>query len=626
MSNSSLRKVVYPLPNKILKSDRGFTMAYALMIGLITTVLGIALWHVSSTDVLQVQRDEDMTQAYYYAKSGVEVAIGYIINRIPENYRPVNDVFYGNLGDSSFLPTETNDYNIQVAINFDPIKEEYVINSTGVVRRGSTAGAQVASNALGFKISLASLKESNNGGIPEGESGAPFALFSLEDISLISTPSINGNVGTNSTKKGAVVFTPNGTKIKGELYVGYDADNPEAVVSHPNYTKLADHVTQLPVQQLAAHREYPLPIFPAFPEGLPDKGTLVTEAGIISGAVRDGSGKGVGNVQIYLSPALSSGKAKTSVRTTDNPGWIGGHGGWTSYTTGTPSGSEGQQQGAVVVTPYLEGYTFMPQSIEVTGPASDINFVAMPNGEVVSQPIMIDSSQSWYWKISEDGYYDKISVTSNRNLWIDLGGRERILRVKHLDISQGEIRLANTGENGRLIIYVDNTFNIGGSSRVNGNGDAKNLIIYYKGSNNVNFGGSQSFVGSFVVGSDNPLIKAADITLGGSCKFTGTLLSSGNNVTVSGGSADAVRGLIYAPRAHVKIMASAIVTGTVIAKQCSLSGGSNVDLIAVDNNLDTIFFNSLNWGTTGPPNLFTHEVQGEPKEAYWRRKGTWIWQ
>ncbi|MTV49377.1 hypothetical protein GJ688_10345 [Heliobacillus mobilis] len=619
---------------KLLKSENGIAMVFALLITLIITAAGFTLWHVSNSDALQVERSADNAQAYYYAKSGVELAIGQIKKNIISNpdYQPSPNTYYGSLGNTSFTTAPTNPPTHSIEYKITRSGNDFTIDSKGIVRKGNSSGAEASSDAVSFTISLEQLRNSMQPGGPGNGDGPPWALFAMgvstasnqNDISLSRTPSISGYVGTNSTRQGGVYFNPNGTQIKGKLYVGYNATDPESVVSHPSYTTLASHIMQLPVLKLSSYYDYPLPLFPNFPNNLDSKGNITTDPGVISGSVRDSNNNGIGDVTIYLSPAKPNSTAKTSVTTVNNPGWTSGHGTWTAYTTGTPQGSQELQQGTVIVTPRKDGFTFTPQSVEVTGPATNINFIGTPT-IAVNTSMPINNSQTWSWKIGQDGYYDTISVTSGRKLCIDLGGGDRILRIKNLNVSQGEIFLTNTGQNGRLILYIDNSFTLGGSSQVNIGGDPNKLIMFYRGSNNINIGGSQAFVGSIFIGNNDTTKTPSDITLGGSCSFKGTLVSSGNNIIVEGGSANAVKGLIYAPKAYVQISASAVVTGSVISNICSLSGG-NIDLIVGDNLLDTTTFNSLNWGSSGPPSLLAYkrDVSDDSSNRNWRVKGKWI--
>ncbi len=108
---------------------------------------------------------------------------------------------------------------------------------------------------------------------PFREQGLSFAVFADEWIQLSSTPKVKGNVATNAKDEGKVSFSPNGTGITGQLFVGAGALDVVKVVSHPSYTTLQDHISTLPMQTLPKEIQWPLPTFPEFPV-LPFRGEL----------------------------------------------------------------------------------------------------------------------------------------------------------------------------------------------------------------------------------------------------------------------------------------------------------------------------------------------------------------
>lgn len=55
-------------------------MPIALLVLFVLTLLGTVLWQYFMTDTMQVARAEEMTQAYYLARSGVEVGLGNLEN------------------------------------------------------------------------------------------------------------------------------------------------------------------------------------------------------------------------------------------------------------------------------------------------------------------------------------------------------------------------------------------------------------------------------------------------------------------------------------------------------------------------------------------------------------------
>lgn len=175
-----------------------------------------------------------------------------------------------------------------------------------------------------------------------------------------------------------------------------------------------------------------------------------------------------------------------------------------------------------------------------------------------------------YYEINEDGFYDLISVFGNRTLTIDLKGGTRIIRVKDLDISQGHIELKNVGESGRLILYVEDSFTLGGSSTVNKGEDFQNVMVYYKGISkpSPSIGGNTRFFGSFFA-------KSGHFDVAGSNGVIGHIITGGNKVNISG-DADMNTRVFYAPNAYVSIEGSGRIKGSLISKRAALIGNARV--------------------------------------------------
>ena len=254
-------------------------MVFALVVMLAFTVLGGTLWQVSSTDTVQVERDEDRAQAYYYAKSGVEIAVGNIMENIKAgiDYGDPDGVdFYGKLGESIFLNEATDDYNIKFTIKRKE-NDEYKIESTGIVRKAGDDGAQVASNALGFTISLQNLRASmgldedsnSNNGNNGGQMPPLDMIFALEGIDLSNGGSseIHGNTGTNSIAPNSVVFASQALIRYGNLYIGpgADWDTDNVVVFNGHNRSPTTNIPNGTILNLSSTRNYPLPTFPAVP-------------------------------------------------------------------------------------------------------------------------------------------------------------------------------------------------------------------------------------------------------------------------------------------------------------------------------------------------------------------------
>ena len=592
------------------KNQKGIALVSVLVIVTLASLLGTTVWYASSMEASASEMDENQTQAYHFARSGVEIAIGLIKSGYCDDME--TDVlleFYGGLG-GTFSDQETGDYNIKFSIGLDE-DDYFTISSIGIVRQG-VAGAAKAQDDLVFKISRANIYDDGGvgGGGNGGDGNISMALFASEGLTVNSSARINWHVPNNAVIPASVEFGSQGFIINGDLYIGPEA-NKDSVVEFSGNRSPEINIPDGKIINLPALRNYPLPAFPAFPADLPLKGTLATNPGNISGKVHDSNGNGIGGVTIYLSPGNPGNLVKTSLTTVNNIGWTAGHGTWAAYT----GNGQGHQEGTVIVTPAKNGYTFNPQSRVVTGPISNVNFEAIPHPNANFQPLATNHNQPWCWLIDEDGDYDTISITGNRRLCIDLQGGTRILRVNRLDIQQGELILVGTG---KLILYVEESFNIGGSSQVNHGGDYESLVMFFQGNQTLNFSGNTRFVGSVFA-------KEADISISGSNNIEGHIITGGDSVSVSG-AADAYPRILYAPHANLQVTGSGTIKGTAIVNNCTVGGG-NRDAITGGSLQNKTFFNTLDWGANGPPSLFLSEQEPpnqEPSASSWRGRGTWV--
>lgn len=581
----------------MLKNQRGMALVSVLIIFAITSLLGTTVYYASTKEALSSEKVQDQTQAYYFAQSGVEMAISYIKDLCGKqtNITNFDKKFYAGLNGEP----EFGQHNIEYDIKYDGATGEFTIKSLGIVRKQNSAGAIATEHDLEYKISKGDILELIIGG-GTGGSGGPIALFSAKNIFFYGSAGITGNVLTNATTSNKVHFNNNTTRIySGNLYLGPDADK-DIVVTYSDGGNEKANIPQGKILNQPAERIYPLPRFPSFPSDLPAKGTINTgNTGTISGRVTDQSGKGVGDVTIYISPSIPGNLAKTSVTTVNNEGWVAGHGTWAEYNS----------QGTVIITPVKEGYTFIPAFQKVTGPKSNIDFTAIKDNSAPKQNIEMGNGQQWAWEISEDGYYDKITVVSNRILRIDLAGGTRVLRVKEFDISQGHVTLEGSGQ---LILYVDN-LKLNNGSTFNLPGESNSLILFYKGSDQLEFAGNTRYKGTLYA-------EKANIVISGSNNVIGNVITGGNTVKVTG-DASVSPMVVYAPKAKLTVGGSGKILGTAVVNECTLEGAAK---ITVHDPLDTTVFNALDWGSAGPPSLYlTSEQPQETTGLTWRGKGKW---
>lgn len=479
------------------RNEKGSVMVSVLIMGLVAAVLGAGIGIIGLNNKKQVEQETNSVRAHYYAKSGVEVAMGLIISNYDSNEGISDSIldqwFYGGI-DTGFTKDENNppDHNISFRISLDDTKSNLIIESWGYVRRGDRV--VVGMESVGYMIDYAELKEII-GGSTGGSGGVPMALFAENGIEMKGSIVIKGTVATNSTEANAVKFFGTTNIKEGDLYIGVSGD-PDTVVSIPNWSSVKQRIPDGEIKNLEEPLNFPLPIFPSFPEDLPSRGSF------------------------------------------DTP-----------------------------------------------------------------------EEKSYY--ISEDGYYDEIKITSNRKVSIDLKNGTRVIRVKRLNIEQGSIKLLNVGPNSKLVLYVDDSIFIGGSSQVNFGGNYRNVDVFYKGSSSLSFPGDTRFVGSLFA-------ESADIYILNSGGFTGDIVTGGTNVKVSG-NVNAYTRVLYAPNAKFHSDGSGRTRGTVVVKSALIEGGG--DQIIGDYSYDLSFFNSLNWPSGRAPSLL---IGGEGEDrGTWQYKGRW---
>jgi hypothetical protein len=100
------------------------------------------------------------------------------------------------------------------------------------------------------------------------------AVFANGSINLTGSSQITGNAGTNSTSATTVKFAWS-TKVKGNFAVGAGGDPYSVIFSDGWGRKPEDNITGI-ITSLPEPRSYPLPPFPEFPTGLPNKGDFTT--------------------------------------------------------------------------------------------------------------------------------------------------------------------------------------------------------------------------------------------------------------------------------------------------------------------------------------------------------------
>ncbi len=106
------------------KNEKGSAMIVAILVVLVLTLLGTALWNYSMADTIQTAREEKRIQAYYIARSGAESVANHLVTHpMGDLNEEINDAYpdpitsslvvFGN-GDFVVTVTKENDTTVLV--------------------------------------------------------------------------------------------------------------------------------------------------------------------------------------------------------------------------------------------------------------------------------------------------------------------------------------------------------------------------------------------------------------------------------------------------------------------------------------------------------------------------------
>ncbi|KAF1086572.1 Polymer-forming cytoskeletal [Sporotomaculum syntrophicum] len=570
----------------MLKNEKGMAMVLVLFIVVLTTMLGTVVWHASSQETLSSRKNENKTQAYYFARSGVEMAISLIKNGYCDDMSPADPPveFWGTL-DGPLSPTETQDYNIKFIISLDIVDGEYYFNidSVGIVREGQIYAAQAQSD-LKYKIRKSDIVDNgSNAGGNGGVVGDPMALFAETSITINSDAKINGNVATNSITANSIKFSYNGYINNGNLYIGPGGDGA-SVVQFTGWQRGPE--TNIPngsIENLPSVREYPLPSyqFDPFPSFLPLPEEPQTPVSVSAGGTIANDGwynVNVNNGNLLINTGSAGEIRKVCV---------------SSFNL---NGGHIQVQGSGRLYLYISGNFSMKNSTINNNGDSTLVYIFL-HSDIKS--ITLDHNIKIFGSLyAEDA---TIKLTGNSMVKGNIYTEGSVVEL--LGSNREAVSGSIFAENGNIKVY--------GDSIIRGN--------IYSAGDMVEVYGS---VRDAVIGAI--FIENGVVNIYGSATINGDVISRGGTVRVSGSGA-AVNGFTYAPCSNVEVLNSGMIQGTVVANTCTVDGG-NRDAITANSSLDTTFFNSLGWGTNGPPSLVLNE-QVTPvvtPNTNWRNKGKWV--
>jgi Flp pilus assembly pilin Flp len=184
--------------------------------------------------------------------------------------------------------------------------------------------------------------------------------------------------------------------------------------------------------------------------------------------------------------------------------------------------------------------------------------------------------------IIEDGYYSSLKAINN--LVIDTGneGETRTIVVDDFELSgAGKISLSGSG---KLVLVVKDQFKFTNNVLLNNGGLPENVVIYYEGEDDLEFG--QGHI------SGSVYTKNSGISFTGSTSIQGNIFVGGGNVTVASGNVNLSDALLYAPSSDLHVTGSSGIEGRIIANSVTGSGASTIRFKPVQ--FDETFFWELN--------------------------------
>jgi len=189
-------------------------------------------------------------------------------------------------------------------------------------------------------------------------------------------------------------------------------------------------------------------------------------------------------------------------------------------------------------------------------------------------------------------YIDEMVISGNSTITIQTGGEGDVskLFVGNMDIQASDIIIEGDG---KLELYVESEFNIGGNAEFNKQGDVNSVKLFYRGNPEidlvgediVDYGGEIQITGTTQF-NGSLFAYNADLVLNGTAGITGDIMTGGSSVTIHGNPQleSEISRLIYAPLANVVTSGNPKIYGSVISN--SFSGGGGFTL-CYDGDFDT---------------------------------------
>lgn len=215
--------------------------------------------------------------------------------------------------------------------------------------------------------------------------------------------------------------------------------------------------------------------------------------------------------------------------------------------------------------PELPGFTIptfeMAQDFE-----RENSLVRVKNGSLTVQEYGPTPKDRRTYPFTQSAYFEGITLTSNSDLYLDIGSNDRTMVVKNLDLSNGHIHLLGEGT---LTIYVLEQITFGSGSTINQDGETKQVNLFYAGTERLQLSGAQKINGSIYA-------KYADLDFTAGSGFIGNIFSGGEEIRFSGGT-EVISQLVLAPNAEVIAEGGSNFYGMIIAKMFKSEGGIKIN-------------------------------------------------
>lgn len=538
---------------KYFKNENGIALIMVIILLVAVGTLVSALMSAEVFNISFIESEVNQTKAFYLAEAGVQ-RVDYLLNK---NGASIFDNENSLTGENDEFLNQEKEISVNNQNGFYKITEQSKINNTvELVILGEYNSSQ---RNIGIKIDLES-----DISLSDIVDDALFAAGGKNPddpaITLKGSSGITGNIRTNISDYDLIKLSGS-SYIDGDFALNYQDSPPESIRKEKEPGDKEWSAVNSPYQG----------------------GDLVWHDGLYYEARYNTGSHEPGTHEVW----------QVVIPEDENWPWFK----YQIYEDGDKAWYEGELYTAKYYTQGNQPNNSSAWENQIPNVSGNIEYTEKVNYPEVIFPSFpdLDTKDSVETKgnqnggIDSNGYYEEITVKSNTDLIIDRNGSDRIIRVKNLDIKQGHVKFADPDGEGKLIIYVEETMNFGGSSTFGNWEQKENVIIHYGGSDSVDFGGDTKFYGSLNVDS-------ANIRLRGSNSVSGYIFSGGDNITISG--AVSMPGdnqnnedqgvLIYALNSNLEVKGSGSLKGSAIVDNAKLVGNTTIDYIRP--NFEDYFF------------------------------------